>query len=388
MFESDGAHTPVRQIEQLLAEMAVTGDHLAGASGIRDVLQRLAIRAREITLSDFAAVSLFDENGQVDRFLFDGMHKSLALEVGALPAGRGLLGQLPVLDRPLRLSDLTEHPAFTGWPDGHPAMGPFIGMPIRSGDQTIGSLYMTRESGSHSFSELDELSTAFLSIQAAQQINIVAVRERTARLSLLEERENIARDLHDGTIQSLYALGLESDARANAPDFPEQAKPIIEDVVNCIDEVITDMRGYITMLESQAPAYAPNLARDIPHAVHQLVPSSIGVLINISAEAVHTVSAREAEGLLYITREALSNAVRHGDPTKIAIELRETGMGASLTIQDNGTGYDAATIRSGLGTVTMRTRAEALGATLRPHSIVGMGTMINVTIPRAETPND
>jgi two-component system, NarL family, sensor histidine kinase DevS len=383
----ESERAPVHHIEQLLGEMAATSDHLAGASDIQDVLQRLAMRAREITLASFAAASLFDEEGLVERFLFDGVHEGLANQMGSLPSGRGLLGQLSMLGRPLRLDDLTDHPAFSGWPDGHPAMGPFIGMPIRSGDATIGSLYVTRGPAGRPFTELDELSTAFLSIQAAQQINIVAARERTARLSLLEERENIARDLHDGTIQSLYALGLESDAQANAPDFPEQARPVLEHVVERINEVIRDMRGYITMLESQAPAHAPDLARDIPFAVQQLVPSSISVLINVNAETVHALSAREAEDLLYITREALSNAVRHGAPTRIAIEVRQTDTETALTVQDNGAGYDAANVRSGLGTVTMRTRAESLGATLSSHSIVGMGTSVRVSVPRPEAPD-
>lgn len=386
-MRAEEAGAPVRHIEQLLSEMSATSDHLAGASDINDVLQRLAKRAREITVADFAAASLFDEDGLVARFLFEGVHEGLAHQMGALPSGRGLLGKLPVLERPLRLDDLTGHPAFSGWPEGHPPMGPFIGMPIRSGDKTMGSLYVTRQPGGEPFTELDELSTAFLSIQAAQQIDIVSARERTARLSLLEERENIARDLHDGTIQSLYALGLESDAQASAPGFPEQARPVIDNVVERINEVIRDMRGYIMMLESRAPASAPDLARDIPFAIQQLVPSSISVLINVNAEVVHAFSAREAEDLLYITREALSNAVRHGSPTRIAVEVRQTDSETSLAIQDNGTGYDAATVRSGLGTVTMRTRAESLGATLTSHSIVGMGTTVQVSVPRSEAPD-
>jgi signal transduction histidine kinase len=198
----------------------------------------------------------------------------------------------------------------------------------------------------------------------------------------LEERENIARDLHDGTIQNLYALGLESDALANAPAFPDEGKAALTNVVDRVNEVISDMRGYITMLEARAPAHAPDLVRDIPFAVQQLVPSAISVLINVNSEAVQGLSARQAEDLLYITREALSNAVRHGAPTKLAIEVRGTASELTLTVQDNGSGYDAATVRNGLGTVTMRTRAEALGATLTPRSIVGMGTTIYVSIPR------
>lgn len=201
-------------------------------------------------------------------------------------------------------------------------------------------------------------------------------------MSVLEERTRIARDLHDGTIQSLYALGLECDSLARRADFPRDASEALLNGVSRINELIADIRSYITMLEIGTPATQPELSRDLAFVIRQLVPSGIDTVVNITAAALQEISARETEDLLYIAREALSNAVRHGSATKIAIDLRQSPDATALTIQDNGMGFDQANVRTGLGTVTMRTRAERLAGELTVLGIPGMGTTVRVIIPR------
>jgi signal transduction histidine kinase len=117
-------------------------------------------------------------------------------------------------------------------------------------------------------------------------------------------------------------------------------------------------------------------------AVRQLVPANITTVINVTAAALQELSARASEDLLYVAREGLSNAVRHGAPTKIAVDLRQDDSETSLTIQDNGVGYDPAQVRPGLGTTSMRNRAEWLGADLTVLGIPGMGATIRVAFPR------
>ena len=112
------------------------------------------------------------------------------------------------------------------------------------------------------------------------------------------------------------------------------------------------------------------------------MPPSIATVVNISAAALQMFTLRETEDLLYIAREALSNAMRHGAPSKIAVDLRQSTDATVLTIQDNGVGFDQATVRKGLGSVTMRTRADRLGAELTVIGIPGMGTTVRVSIPK------
>lgn len=376
------------ELARRLAEMAVTSDLLATSADLSDILQRLALRAREVTNAEYSAISTFDEHGKLTRFVYTGIDDSIARRLGNPPAGHGLLGELAQRDRPLRLDDLTRHPSSVGWPAGHPDMTVFLGVPIRGGGRTIGSLYMTRTAGQSPFTDEDEAAAVILAMQAAISVSSALARERSGRLFLLEERERIAHDLHDGTIQSLYALGLEFDVLSQREGYPEEVQDALGLGVQRINDLIAEIRDYIQMLEARAPESSPELARDLAFVVRQLVPAGIDTVVNITAAALQELTSRDSEDLLYIAREALSNAVRHGAPTKVAIDLRQTPDETWLTVQDNGVGFDTANARQGLGTVTMRTRAERLGGALTVLGIPGMGTTVRVTIPRRYDDDD
>ncbi|MFN8618115.1 MAG: GAF domain-containing protein [Dehalococcoidia bacterium] len=379
---ADADHTaPPVEVLSSLSEMAITSEILAGSADLNEILQRLAQRAKEVTGADYAAISTFDDEGILTRFIYTGIDDEAARRLGDPPKGRGLLGELANQERPLRLAHLHKHPASSGWPAGHPDMDAFLGVPIRAGGRTIGSLYMTRSRGETPFTEADEAAAAVLSLQAAVSLASALARERSNRLFLLEERARIAHDLHDGTIQTLYALGLECDSFANRTDFPREAREAMASVVTRLNELIGDIRGYITMLEAATTSAEPELTRDLAFIIRQIVPPSIATVVNISAAALQMFTLRETEDLLYVAREALSNAMRHGAPSKIAVDLRQSNDATVLTIQDNGVGFDQATVRKGLGSVTMRTRADRLGAELTVIGIPGMGTTVRVSIP-------
>jgi signal transduction histidine kinase len=372
---------PADLIEARLGEMVETAETLGQAGDLGEVLRRLAARAKEVTGAEFAAIGVFDDNNELERFIYAGIDEALARRLGHPPVGRGLLGTLARFDRPLRLDDLTAHPDSSGWPEGHPAMCAFLGVPVRAGGRTVGSLYMTRTRGAAPFTASDELAAVLLALQAAGSVSAALAQERNGRLVLLEERVRIAHDLHDGTIQSLYAIGLQLDSAAEIADVPE-VKKTLTDGVDQLNAVIREMRDYIAMLESSQATAQPELSRDLAFAVRQIVPDGVDTVINIAAAALQEIRAREAEDLLYIAREALSNAVRHGSATKIAVDLRQTVAETALTVQDNGTGFSADNVRAGLGTVTMRTRAERIGAALTVIGIPGMGTTVRVSFPR------
>ena len=364
-----------------LAEMAETSELLVNSADLSEILQGLAIRAQEVAGADYSAISTFDDDGHLTRFIYTGIDDEAARRLGHPPVGRGLLGELAHRATPMRLGNLRAHPQSSGWPRPHPDMDAFLGVPIRAGGRTIGSLYMTRAPGGPAFTDADEAAALVLSLQAAVSVSSALVRERSGRVFLLEERARIAHDLHDGTIQSLYALGLELDS-ASAGPVKDEIQAVLHSSVQRINDLIADIRQYISMLEAETPTSQPELSRDLAFVIRQLVPAGVDTVVNITAAALQELSARDTEDLLYIAREALSNAVRHGSPTKVAVDLRQTSEATSLTIQDNGVGFDQANARSGLGTVTMRTRAERLGAEVTILGIPGMGTTVRVTIPR------
>ncbi len=367
--------------------MVETAELLGQPGDIGEVLHRLALRAKEVTGSEFAAIGIFDESLELERFVYVGIDEALARRLGHPPAGRGLLGTLARQPGPLRLEDLTTHPDSAGWPAEHPPMCAFLGVPMRAGGRVIGSIYVTRSRGAEPFTASDELAAALLALQIAGSVWAALAQERSGRLALLEERIRIAHDLHDGTIQSLYAIGLQLDSSSELAIAPG-VKQALADGVDQINGVIRDMRAYIAMLESSQATSQPELSRDLAHVVRQMVPSGIDTVINISAAALQEIGTREAEDLIYIAREALSNAVRHGAATKIAVDLRQSATETALTIQDNGAGFNADAVQPGLGSVTMRTRAERIGASLAIVGIPGMGTTVRVSFPRENASNE
>jgi signal transduction histidine kinase len=319
----------------------------------------------------------------VERFIYTGIDEAQARQLGTPPVGRGLLGALARYDTPLRLDDITIDSRFTGWPAGHPDMSVFLGVPIRAGGQTVGSLYMTRVRGRAAFTAEDELAAVMLALQVAVAVSAAISRERTSRVAVLEERVGIAHDLHDGLIQSLYALGLEWQVLADDQALTAEAlREAMTASIGRVNEVIADIRGYIEALEADVPRTTPVLDLDLAHTVQRLVPQGVDVVLRVSAPALQELSARESEDLLFIAREAVSNAVRHGSPTKIAVDVRQTDSEIALTVQDNGIGFDEFAVRTGFGTITMRTRAARLGADLTVLSVQGMGTTVRVALPR------
>lgn len=370
-------------VRRLLQEMVETNELLmVGERNLAGTLQAVAERARAVTGADFAAISIFDPEGRVERFVYAGIDERTAQAIGNPPLGRGLLGDLRQGRAPIRSSDLKEHLAFTGFPPHHPDMAAFLGVPIHSDGRTLGSLYMTRLRGRAPFSDGDELSAALLALHVAVHVKDALGSEQSERMALLAERGRIAHDLHDGTIQVLYAMGLESEAITLRDDLPGDVRELLGEHVTRINQLIGDIREYIKMLEAKAPEGPPELSRDLAYVARQMVPASISTILNIRAAALQEIDARDAEDVLFIAREALSNAVRHGSPGKVAIDVRQTPTDTALTIQDDGIGFDASGARVGLGTVTMRTRAERLGADLTVISIPGMGTTVRLRVPR------
>jgi signal transduction histidine kinase len=365
----------------LAREMELTNEAIVGIEDLSEILRRLAARAMELVGADYAALATFDEAGTLTRFVWAGLDDAAARKLGSPPVGRGLLGVLAERDRPLRLADLQSHEAFTGWPEGHPNMSAFLGVPIRAAGHTIGSVYMTRARESAPFTESNQVAASLLALQIAATVSTALARETQGRFVRLQEREQIAHDLHDGTIQSLYALGLEADAHLQT-STTDETREVLGAVVLRVNGIIKDIRSYIEMLEASAPSSAPELISDLAFVIRQMIPIGVDVVTNINAPVLHELKPRDVEDLLYIAREALSNAIRHGHPSKVAIDLRQTGDATTLTVQDNGVGFDTEAVRPSMGTITLRTRAERLGAALTVLSVPGMGTTVRVAVPR------
>jgi signal transduction histidine kinase len=213
-----------------------------------------------------------------------------------------------------------------------------------------------------------------------------ALRASEARLrQALDLRARLARDLHDGVIQSIYAagLGLEGAVTQLEKD-PEGARVRLQLCRQSLNEVIREVRGFISGIEPEAlhhQGFDQELAA-LVRTMQALWPT----LINTQSDpaVVAQLTPTQEMHALQICRESISNAVRHGGARTIEIQLHAHAGGAVLRIRDNGRGFDPAAQRgAGSGLGNLAARARELGGQLQLESQSGRGTTVAVTFPLA-----
>jgi signal transduction histidine kinase len=198
--------------------------------------------------------------------------------------------------------------------------------------------------------------------------------------TLAAERERISRELHDGTIQSLFAVGIELKA-AQAQSGDVRMKPAIENAVDELDRVILDLRQYIFGLRSVILS-----DQQLDQALGQLV-RDLGVRRHLRTEAnidrgVAAALAPGANDLVQIAREALSNVSRHAQAQTCHLRLSRVDSKAVLEVADDGKGFDPATGNGqGRGLLNIRDRVAALGGKAQIQSSPGSGTVLRINIP-------
>jgi signal transduction histidine kinase len=239
-----GGLTP--QSRDAIREAALT---ITSELSLPILLNRIVGLAREMSGARYAALGIPDPtNTHLVQFITSGMDEEELSKMGELPVGAGLLGELLKPGaKPIRTTNILDHPASAGFSPHHPHMTSFLGVPIRSRGKLLGNLYMTDKIGADEFTEYDQILIETLAAYAAVAIDNARLHQRTQRLAILEERERIGMDLHDGVIQSIYAVGLTLDhARYLLKNGDlETVGERIEEAIDGLNTTIKDIRNYI-----------------------------------------------------------------------------------------------------------------------------------------------
>ena len=346
------------------------------------LLHKIAELARVVGDATYAALGTFDENGTVTRFYTSGISAEQHAAIGHLPVGKGILGLLPRAGRPIRLRDLQEHPASVGFPANHPPMKSFLGVPIRWRGESVGNLYLTEKQGAPEFTVEDEEALLALAAQAAIAIENARLYAQISQMSVLEERHRIGMDLHDGAIQSLYALGLLiEDATAQVDTAPGEAKTRLSRAVDRLNAAIADLRNYVLGLRPVRGSDRP-LRESLPTLAAQIGTNALlGVDVAVEPDAENALDQPEREAIFYVAADALGNVARHARARHAGISLRREGDAVVLEIVDDGVGYDTSSSVAGLGLRNMRERAFNAGAQLEVTSQPGAGTRLRMRVP-------
>ncbi len=351
----------------------------SNAGSLEQVLERIAQVSAELVHARYAALGVPDMNGGLRYFKVAGMTAEEVSHVAHLPRGRGLLGAIMSERKPIRLARMQDDPRSAGFCSGHPFMTSLLGVPIQVGDRLFGIFYLCDRMDGQPFSEHDEWLVETMAGYAALAIVGSELREQQSRVTLLEERERIGMELHDGVIQSLYAIGMHLELMRTAPN---QASADLNVVVQNLNEVIEDIRRYILNLKAssfrQQSVY--DSLNDIVARLH--VPENARVEI----EAPHTqppFSPRVFEAICQMANEAISNALRHANASYVKITAGPKDDSFQIMVADDGQGFDLGKSHqhNGLGLHNLQQRARLHGGHVHIHTSPGHGTRISITIP-------
>ena len=345
----------LRLLQETLTTMAANRDW-------KVILQRVVELSRKLTGARYGALSVWSPDGLPGRFITSGLSADQAALLRRHE--RALAGAPHSPDNPL--SRLVDAPV------------PTMGVPVHFRDEVLGHLYLAGKPGGP-FTANDQELVGLLAGQAGVLITNARLNEELERLAVVEERQRISMDLHDGTIQSLYGVMLAIDTLlAEPPLTPASQRAALDALGDRVARISDDIRHYVFDLKQERQEWPEALAAMIA----DLGLSHI-VDVRLADHNYRQLSSRQLAYLLSFVREALTNVARHAQASKASVSWRASAHHFRVEIRDNGVGFqpEAAIPANHYGLVHLQERATNLGATLTIDSRPRRGTRVVLVAP-------
>ncbi len=350
---------------------------LGDAPDLDAVLERIVRAARRQASARYGAIGVPDGRGGFARFVTSGISERVAATIGELPRTHGVLGAL-LEEGPILLDDIRRHPRFSYYPAHHPTLTDFLGVPITHRGRVLGNLFVSGHRSGH-FTRTDARRLETLAAYAGVAIANAELYARSQRLAVMEERNRVARELHDAATQTLFSLVLAARAAALSTGDKE-ARATIAGFEERTTSALQELRGLVHALRPKS-LEADGLAATLTDHAEALRTSGVAIVVD-AAEGVRLPLETE-HALLRIAQEALNNAIRHAPGSSVRVTLRAGAKAVTLRVHDDGPGFTPAALphtRRGMGLATMRERADEIGARFAIRSS-GEGTTVTVTVP-------
>ncbi len=454
---------------------------VAAGLELHSTLRRIVSAAVDLSNATYGALGVIDDAGHVSEFIHVGMSGELVEDIGTLPEGRGVLGLLVQHPLPMRIDDLTSHPSSAGFPDHHPIMRSFLGVPVRVRGRVFGNLYLTEKRDGTRFSAEDERTVTALAAaaavaienarlfeytrlrgewqqalsvidgvvfsggtpdhvlaaaaeqarrisgadavliiegedgtdqaevdhlprscvravnlavrtpdqnfgtivlgwstpgqtmssdeltlardfaaQAAVTVTLATAKLEQERLAVYEDRDRIARDLHDLVIQRLFATGMMLQGVTRITDVPDPALERVSRAVDELDETIKEIRQTIFALHEPFDS-GSNSVRGMVLAEVAQSATLLGFTpaVRFAGPVDSVVTHVLADNIAAVLRESLTNAAKHAQASRVDVLLETADGMLTLTVTDDGVGISSGSRRSGLANIVAR--AENLG---------------------------
>jgi signal transduction histidine kinase len=360
---------------------------IAEVQDLEAALELIVDRVRVLVDAEYAALGITGPDGRIERFITAGLTTEQRARIGPLPLGRGLLGLIIHEGQSVRTPDIAAHPASSGFPPFHPPMTTFLGVPIVYEGHPVGDLYMTDKRDGRAFDADDQRLVELFARHAAIAMQNARLHDRIASLAIVEERERIGRDLHDGIIQRLYGVSLSlEDIAELAREDPDEVADRVDRAIDALQRTISDIRHFIMGLSPGLMGLS-GLAEGLERLAEEVRFASIIAVETHLDQAVSERLDDERSGqLLGLAREALSNVTRHSAATVARLGLAEDDASILLTVEDDGVGFDPTGTfgPDHLGLTNMRERTAMLGGTLTVEPLASGGTRVAARIPAAD----
>lgn len=327
------------------------------------------------------SIQLLDRQGEnLCLVAHRGLSPILVAQFRSIAIDSGLSGWTAKQQQPLVLSDISSDQRTTDLvrQSGFRA---YVGVPMTTRGKLIGILSVFRQA-KRPYSQEDISLLDSVADQIATAVENVKLRQENERLLIVEERNRLARELHDAVTQSLYSLALyaETSMRFVQSNQLDMANEYIENVAETAQQALREMR---LLLHNLRPAVLEQMG--LVKAIWQrleAVEKRVGVTVDYQVEGQIDLPVLVEEALYHIVQEALNNALKHAAATKISIRLCQQGPKVTLTVSDDGKGFKVfkSIDSGGLGLTSMRERVDSLGGNLNIDTKVGVGSRIQVDL--------
>jgi two-component system, NarL family, sensor histidine kinase DevS len=363
---------------RLEAMRAVTGAILAGAERA-ELLGVVVRQARELAGADLATLTVPASEDRLVVEAADGLDAD-RLRGAVFPVEGSVSGEVLRTGKTVALADASADDRSSQPMVGGARVGPAVFVALAARGRRFGTLQVANAVGGPPLREAAIGLLEGFAEQAAVALEYARLQGELQRLVVLEDRERIAKELHDGVIQALFAVGMGLQGTAILAGDAE-LRGRIQNAVEELDRVIRDLRNYIFGLRPGILA-----DRQLDQALGRLVEefqqrSGVVTVAEIDPNAAAELSGKAAD-LIQLAREALSNVSRHAGAATCRVSLYLVEDGAVLEVDDDGRGFDPAQVASGQGLRNLRERAEGLGGRAEIASGDGEGTNVRVTLPR------
>jgi signal transduction histidine kinase len=333
----------VTAVPALIAELSLEG-----------VLQRVADLAADVIGTRYAAVGMLNADGRsLATFTTTGMTKEMRQRIGAPPHGHGILGLVIHQGQSVRLTDLTAHPASYGFPEHHPEMHSFLGVPIVGKRGVLGDLYLTEKLDGGTFTEADEHIATLLASKAAAAIENARLHEESARL--LEEVQQLHRSRerffamvnHElrNSLAAVYGWAEMLVRRKDPASVPRAAFEVLDSAEQAIS-LINDLLDLSRLDEDRLKPVIREVdcAGAIRQAFSRVTPAAQGKNVRLVADLEEGVppSRTDPHRIEQILVNLLTNAIRHTPlGSTVRVELRSLPPRVEFRVRDQGPGVSA-----------------------------------------------